>query len=147
MRIPKGVELRVVKEKEVYVKGPQGIQKAIIRGVRVVGGEVEVEGQVSREVLKKLIQGVTQGYKQKIKINGVGYKAQVGKEGEVELSLGYKDVKVVKMAEGVEVKVEGNGTIITGRSTSYGDLRQSLSKIVEQRPASKDRYKGKGVVK
>jgi large subunit ribosomal protein L6 len=147
MRIPKGVELRVVKENEVYVKGPQGVQKAIVRGVRVEGGEVEVEGQVSREVVKKLIQGVTQGYKQKIKINGVGYKAQVGKEGEVELSLGYKDVKVVKMAGGVEVKVEGNGTIITGRSQIYGELRQSLSKIVEQRSASKDRYKGKGVVK
>ena len=87
MRIPKGVELRVVKENEVYVKGPQGVQKAIVRGVRVEGGEVEVEGQVSREVVKKLIQGVTQGYKQKIKINGVGYKAQVGKEGEVELNL------------------------------------------------------------
>lgn len=145
MRIPKGVEIRKIGEKEIYVRGEQGIQKAIVPGVEVIGERIEVESQIGRDVVKKMIQGVTTGYRGKIKIQGVGYRAREEK-GEVGLTIGYKDEKIVKIPQGVEIKIEGNGTIIRGKSGLYTELRQSLSKIVEKRPARKDRYKGKGIV-
>lgn len=144
MRIPRGVEVKKIGDKAIYVRGKLGNQKAIIEGVRIEGGEIKTETAEGREVVRRMIQGVSEGYKGKIKINGVGYKA-VTAEGEVRLTIGYKDEKVVKMEEGVKIEITGNGTIITGRSARYEDMRSSLSKIVEVRPARKDRYKGKGI--
>lgn len=144
MRIPRGVEVKKIGDKAIYVRGKLGIQKAIVEGVRVEGGEIRTETAEGREVMRRMIQGVSEGYKGKIKINGVGYRA-VEEGGEVRLTIGYKDEKVVKMGEGVKVEITGNGTIITGRSARYEDLRANLSRIVEVRPARKDRYKGKGI--
>jgi len=144
MRIPKGVEIRKIGEKEVYVRGEKGIQKAKIEGVEIKEGEVKVERGKGRGVIKRMIEGVSEGFKGKLKIEGVGYKAKEGK-GEIRLSIGYKDEKVVRSPAGVEMKVKGNGTIITGKSEIYEELRQSLSRIREVRPARKDRYKGKGI--
>lgn len=144
MKIPKGVEIKKIGDKAIYVRGKRGIQKAIVEGVSVEGGEIRTETGEGREVMKRMIQGVNEGYKGKIKINGVGYRA-IEQGGEVKLTIGYKDEKIVKMGEGVKIEITGNGTIITGRSARYEDLRGSLSKIVEERPARKDRYKGKGI--
>ena len=146
MRIPKGVEIRKIGEKAVYVRGEKGIQKAKIEGVEIKEGEVKVERGKGRgfPVIKRMIEGVSEGFKGKLKIEGVGYKAKEGK-GEIRLSIGYKDEKVVRSPAGVEMKVKGNGTIITGKSDIYEELRQSLSRIREVRPARKDRYKGKGI--
>lgn len=141
MRIPKGVEIRKIGEKEIYVRGKGGMQKAIIEGVEIVEGEVRGKG---REIIKRMMEGVSEGFKGKMRIEGVGYKATEGK-GEIRLSIGYKDEKVVKIPTGVEIKVKGNGTIITGKSEIYEELRQTLSKIREERPARKDKYKGKGI--
>lgn len=144
MRIPKGIEVKKVGENAIYVRGKLGIQKAIVEGVVVEGSEIRVETAAGRETIKRMVQGVSTGYKGKVKIHGVGYRAMEGK-GEVKLSIGYKDEKVVKISDGVEIKITGNGTIITGKSANYEELRQNLSKIVEIRPARKDRYKGKGI--
>jgi large subunit ribosomal protein L6 len=143
MKIPRGVEIKTIGE-AVYVRGKLGIQKAIVEGVRVEGGEIKIETGEGREVVRRMIQGVSEGYKGKIKINGVGYRA-VEQGGEVKLTIGYKDEKVVKLGEGVKVEISGNGTIITGRSARYEDLRSTLGRIIEVRPARKDRYKGKGI--
>jgi large subunit ribosomal protein L6 len=144
MRIPKGIDIKKVGENAIYVRGKLGIQKAIVEGVEIEGTEIRVENAAGREVIKRMIQGVSTGYKGKVKIHGVGYRATEG-QGEVKLNIGFKDEKLVKMNDGVEIKITGNGTVITGKSTMYEDLRQSLSRIVEVRPARKDRYKGKGI--
>jgi large subunit ribosomal protein L6 len=117
MKIPQGIEIKLIKGTELYVKGPQGVQKAQVTGVREKGGELEAEDQVTRGIIKKMIQGVKTGYKQKIKIQGVGYRAEV-QGREIEMHLGYKEPKRVRIPAGVEMTVLGNGTIIEGRSTS-----------------------------
>ena len=117
MKIPQGIEIKLIKGTELYVKGPQGVKKAQVSGVREKGGELEAEDQVTRGIIKKMIQGVKTGYKQKIKIQGVGYRAEV-QGREIEMHLGYKEPKRVRIPAGVEMTVMGNGTIIEGRSTS-----------------------------
>lgn len=143
MRIPKGVEIKQIGTR-IYVRGEKGIQKAIVEGIRIEGEEIKAETGEGREILRRMIQGVSEGYKGKIKITGVGYRG-VEEGGKVKLTIGYKDEKIVKMDEGVKIEITGNGTKITGRSARYEDLKSNLSKIVEVRPGRKDRYKGKGI--
>lgn len=121
-----------------------GIQKAIIEGVKVKGEEIEIGAGEGRETLRRMIQGVSSGYKGRLKINGVGYRA-VAQEGKVKLTIGYKDEKEVKIGEGVKIEITGNGTIITGRSVRKEELQGTLSRIREVRAARKDKYKGKGI--
>ena len=141
MKIPREVEIKKIGE-EIYVGGRKGNQKAKVEGVEIEGGQIKVGSKVGEEVIKKMIKGVEKGYKVKLKIKGVGYKAKV-ENGEVKLSVGYKDEKVVKLPEKVEVKVEGNQII--GESTMKEELAQSMRKIEEVRAARKDKYKGKGI--
>ena len=141
MKIPREVEIKQIGE-EIYVGGKKGIQKARILGVEITGGEIKVSERKGGEVLKKMIEGVSKGYKAKLKINGVGYKARV-EHGEVKLSVGYKDEKVVKIEGKVEVKVQGN--IITGKGDMKSELKQMMSRVEEVRAARKDKYKGKGL--
>lgn len=144
MIIPKGVEIRQIGEKEIYVRGKMGIQKAIVEGVKVRGEEIEVETSEGREIVKRMITGVKEGYKGRLKIIGVGYRA-VAQEGKVKLTIGYKDEKEVKIGEGVKIEITGNGTIITGRGVRNEELQGTLSRIREVRAARKDKYKGKGL--
>lgn len=130
VKIPEGV--RVVKIGEtIYVEGPKGVQK-----VRVGGSE--------KKWIQKMIQGVTIGYKGKLKIKGVGYKAEKRGKGLV-IALGYKNKRIMPENEQVEYEVGGNGTIIEGKSAIYGQLRQNLTQIVQIRSGIKDKYRGKGV--
>lgn len=144
MRIPKGVEIRQIGENVIYVRGKMGIQKAIVEGVKVIGEEIETVAGEGRETIRRMIQGVKEGYKGRLKINGVGYRA-VTQEGKVKLTIGYKDEKIVKIGEGVKIEITGNGTIITGRSARNEELQGTLSRIREVRAARKDKYKGKGI--
>lgn len=144
MRIPRDVEVKIIRGKEVYIRGKLGCQKAIVEGVSLDGEEIRTETGEGREVIRRMIQGVKEGFKGRLKIQGVGYRAKE-EGGKVKLTIGYKDEKVVKIGQGVSIEITGNGTVITGKSALNTELRQTLGKIVEVRPARKDRYKGKGI--
>lgn len=144
MKIPREIEIKIVRGNEVYVRGKLGCQKAIVEGVKIEEGEIRTETGEGREVIRRMIQGVKEGFKGRIKIHGVGYRAKE-EGGKVKLTIGYKDEKVVNIGEGVSIEITGNGTVITGKSALNTALRQTLGKIVEVRPARKDRYKGKGI--
>lgn len=133
IKIPEGVRIKRIGD-SIYVEGPKGIQK-----IRVAGSVSE------KKWVQKMIQGVTIGYKGKLKIKGVGYKAENQDKGLI-ISLGYKNKRIMPKNDIVEYNISGNGTIIEGKSAQYSQLRQNLTKIVEIRSAAKDKYKGKGVV-
>lgn len=144
MRIPKGVEIRQIGEKAIYVRGQRGTLKAMVDGVRVNGNEITTETVEGREMIRRMVQGVTEGYKGRLKIIGVGYRAtQSGKK--VKLAIGQRDEKEVEISAGVKIEITGNGTIITGRSNRNEEIMGEMAKIREQRAARKDKYKGKGI--
>lgn len=122
IKIPEGVRIKQI-EDTIYVEGPKGIQK-----IRVEGSE--------KKWVQKMIQGVTIGYKGKLKIKGVGYKAEK-KENGIIISLGYKNKRIMPKNDKVEYTIGGNGTVIEGKSTLYSQLRQNLTQIVEIRSAAK----------
>lgn len=122
----------------IYISGPKGVKR-----MQVKVGESE---KMKTNKVKEMIRSVTHGYKEKITIVGVGYRAEeVG--GKIEISLGYRAPIKVAIPSGIGIKVKGAGTIIEATGTSLQQVRQYLSTIIEKRPASKDKYNGKGIEK
>jgi len=147
MKLPIDVQAIIDFDNLLYIRGKLGIKKALVTGVKIHNGEILVNDQTTKRVIKKMIQGVTVGFKEKLKIIGVGYKAQLNKDkNQLELMLGFKDPIILPIEDGIEIQIKTNGTVIEAKSTSQEKLSQFLSKIVLKRSAIKDVYKGKGVM-
>ena len=61
---------------------------------------------LTRSLLANMIEGVTNGYKKTLEIQGVGYKAEM-KGKNLVLSVGYANTISVPIPSGVTVAVEG----------------------------------------
>lgn len=90
---------------EIYVTGKHGSKR-----VKVANTTTEQE---LAKLTKELTRSVTYGYKEKIGIKGVGYRAQVV-NSKLEISLGYKNPIVVEIPPTIKMKVKGGGMIIEG---------------------------------
>src|SRR5881394_2262594 len=65
---------------------------------------------LTRSLLANMVEGVTNGYKKSLEIQGVGYKAeQKGKN--IVLSVGYANTVSVPIPPGVSVQLEGTNKI------------------------------------
>ncbi len=95
----------------------------------------------SRSILDNLVTGVGQGFTKTLLITGVGYRANA--QGRtLNLQLGYSHDVNYALPEGVDVKCEGNTTIIV----SGADKQQVGQVAAEIRAFRKpEPYKGKGI--
>jgi ribosomal protein L6P/L9E len=160
--IPQRVEILIVKQKEelthkeIYIKGPKGIQRILIEDF---GLKSEIPQRVLNKRMKQMIKGVTIGFKEKLKFIGVGYKSSISNispttitnkpnvesRQQLDLLLGFNQPQKLVVPTGIEIKLNSNGTVIEAQSSSLSKLKQYLSKIELIKPARKDIYKGKGV--
>ena len=95
----------------------------------------------ARALLANMIEGVTNGYKKTLEIQGVGYKAeQKGKN--LVLSVGYANQITLTCPNNVEMKVEGVNKIhLTGPSKqAVGQFASDIRSVRKPEP-----YKGKGI--
>ena len=105
MNIPNGVEAIVWSDGWVVIKGQLGVKKALFPDVKVWNRELLVNDLTTQRVIKKMIQGVTIGFKQKLKLIGVGYKATLLIDlNQLELSLGFKDTIKIPLVKKVYSK-------------------------------------------
>jgi large subunit ribosomal protein L6 len=96
---------------------------------------------LTRALLANMIEGVTNGYRKALEIQGVGYKAeQRGKN--LVLSVGYANPVTVAIPGNVTVKLEGANKIeITGADKqAVGEFAARVRKTRKPEP-----YKGKGI--
>lgn len=96
---------------------------------------------LTRALLANMIEGVTNGYKKTLEIQGVGYKAeQRGKN--LVLSVGYANTIPVAIPAGVTVQLEGTNKIhVTGPDKQLvGQFASDVRKVRKPEP-----YKGKGI--
>lgn len=142
MKLPKEIQAILVND-ILIIKGKLGIKKAHIKNLKFENGEIKTKDMATKKLIKTMIQGVTVGFKDKIKLVGVGYKAQIN--DSLEIHLGYKNP--IRVPLDIQLKVNSTGTIIEGKSSSLTKLSQYLSKIEQIKPAYKDIYKGKGVAR
>ena len=78
----------------------------------------------TRNLMRNMVQGVSQGFKKNLEINGVGYRAAVqGKT--LQLQLGYSHDVIYPIPEGIKVTEKGKrkGREISWRSIISGDAQ------------------------
>ena len=96
---------------------------------------------LSRTLIANMVEGVTNGFKKELEINGVGYRAQ--KQGkELVMNLGYSHQVIMPEIDGITVEVPApNKIIILGPDKQK--VGQFAAEVREKRPP--EPYKGKGV--
>jgi len=155
--VPVGAAKVTVQDHLVRVEGPKGKLEQRIHPlikVRVDADKKEIvverpddEKQskalhgLTRSLLANMVEGVTNGYKKSLEIQGVGYKAeQRGKN--IVLSVGYANQITVPIPAGVTVALEGATKIhVTGTDKQVvGQFAATLRGVRKPEP-----YKGKGI--
>ena len=155
--VPVGAAKVTVQDHLVRVEGPKGkleqrIPEAIT--VKLDGDKKELvverpddEKQskalhgLVRSLLANMVEGVTNGYKKSLEIQGVGYKAeQRGKN--IVLTVGYANTVSLPIPAGVTVALDGPTKIhITGADKQIvGQFAANLRMVRKPEP-----YKGKGI--
>jgi large subunit ribosomal protein L6 len=95
---------------------------------------------LTRALLANMVEGVTNGYKKSLEIQGVGYKAEL-KGKQLVLSVGYANTVSVEVPLGLNVKVEGNKIHVDGPDKqAVGNFASQVRKVRKPEP-----YKGKGI--
>lgn len=152
--VPDGVTATIADGK-VTVKGPKG---ELVREIHplvsvnlqdgVLTASVEkTEDKKERSLwgtfaahLKNMIEGVTNGFKKQLEINGVGYRVNMqGKDLKIEV--GYSHPVIYKMPAVVTASVEKN--VISLESIDKEKLGQVAAEIRAIRKP--EPYKGKGI--
>ncbi|MDO8509811.1 MAG: 50S ribosomal protein L6 [bacterium] len=152
--IPAGVTVEVVKNK-LKVKGPKGELVQIVHPrVTIVIADNTVAVKVVDEENKKdrslwgtfaslvenMLDGVTQGFKKQLEINGVGFKALMS-GADLSLEVGYSHPVKFPAPAGIKFSVEKNVITVEGIDKFLvGETAAQIRTVKKVEP-----YKGKGI--
>ncbi|MBI4612157.1 MAG: 50S ribosomal protein L6 [Planctomycetes bacterium] len=96
---------------------------------------------LTRTLIANMVQGVTQGYKKELQIEGVGYNAK--RQGrELVITIGFCHPVILKIPEGLEVELS-SATAFAIQGCDKQKVGQFAAEIHKIRPP--DPYKAKGV--
>ncbi|CAM3122942.1 50S ribosomal protein L6 [Streptobacillus ratti] len=152
--IPKGVE--ITNEGNVYtVKGPKGTLTRELSSeikVNIENNEITFERPndlpniralhgTTRANVNNMVVGVSEGFKIKLELVGVGYRVAAAGKG-ITMALGYSHPVDIAPIEGITFTVEGN-TKLTVEGIDKQLVGQVASDIRAKR--APEPYKGKGV--
>ncbi|PXF63493.1 50S ribosomal protein L6 [Kangiella spongicola] len=151
--IPSGVEINI-KDGVISVKGAKGQLEQNLHNdveIKVEDGEVtfapkaEVKSWAMagtyRALVNNMVTGVSDGFEKKLKLVGVGYRAQVqGKK--LNLSLGFSHPVEFEIPEGVTIEAPSQTDLVV-KGANKQVVGQVAANIRAYRPP--EPYKGKGV--
>lgn len=154
--VPIGAAKVTVQEHLVSIEGPKGkLEQHVHPSIKVVLDSAKKELVVTRpdderqskalhgltrSLLANMVEGVTNGYKKSLEVQGVGYKAEI-KDKSLVLSVGYANTISVPIPGGVMVKVEGAKIHVTGPDKQQvGQFASDVRRVRKPEP-----YKGKGI--
>ena len=152
--IPAGVEVSLDGQ-TLTVKGPKGTLTKTFHNrmnIAVENNEIVVTRPsdvkedrslhgLTRTLISNMVEGVTNGFKKELEINGVGYRAS--KQGKkLVLNLGYSHPVEMEDPEGIETVLEGQNKI-TVKGISKEKVGQYAAEIRDKRRP--EPYKGKGI--
>ena len=95
---------------------------------------------LTRTLIANMIEGVSNGYKKELEINGIGYRAEV-KGNTLVMKIGFSHEVIMEAPEGITVEVNGNKVTVSGADKQK--VGQFAAEIREKRPP--EPYKGKGI--
>ncbi|MEK7653224.1 MAG: 50S ribosomal protein L6 [Patescibacteria group bacterium] len=154
IKIPAGVEAKI-EANFVVVKGPKGeLRQEIHPQVKVAINDgifnIKVEDETEKSqralwglfgsLIKNMVLGVTEGFSEKLEINGIGFKAAVSGK-KLILNVGFSHPVEYAIPDGIEIKMEGNIIAISGIDKQLvGETAAQIKRIKKPEP-----YKGKGI--
>ena len=152
--IPAGVEVKQ-DGNSVTVKGPKGTLTQEFNPnmeIKVEGNEITVARPndekenralhgLTRSLLANMVEGVTDGFKKVLDVNGVGYRVQ--KQGKsLVMNLGFSHQVTMDEIEGITIECpSANQIVISGPDKQK--VGQFAAEVREKRPP--EPYKGKGI--
>lgn len=153
--IPKTVSVDI-KGSTVTAKGPKGeLTRTFHPDLRIRrdDGHIIVERPsdhrmhrslhgLTRTLIANMVQGVSEGFKKELMIEGVGYRAEM-RGRTLVLSLGYSHPVEIELPEGIEVTVERGGKALAVEGPDKEVVGEVAAKIRAVRPP--EPYKGKGI--
>lgn len=152
--IPAGVDF-AINGNTVTVKGPNGtltMDKHPNITVSVDGSEVNVSRPddnkenrslhgLTRSLIANMVEGVTNGFKKVLEVNGVGYRVQL-QGSNLVMNLGFSHQVIMTPPEGVKVECPSATQIIISGADKQA-VGQFAAQVREKRPP--EPYKGKGI--
>ncbi len=155
--IPSGVEVKIDGNK-VTIKGPKGelsntFQEVI--EIKQEGNEVIVTPKneerqtqaywgLTRTLIQNMITGVSEGFKKRMEINGVGYRFTVNGTKSIKLELGFSNPIEYQIPEGITItQDEKKKNLMDISGIDKQKVGQVAAEIRSFRPP--EPYKGKGV--
>lgn len=152
--VPAGVDVKI-EGQTVTVKGAKAtLTHSVPSPISVVneGGEIKVSRPndekenralhgLTRTLIANMIEGVTNGFKKDLEINGVGYRA-VKQGNELVMNLGFSHQVKMSEVEGITIEVPApNKIVISGADKQQ--VGQFAAEVRSKRPP--EPYKGKGI--
>lgn len=155
IKLPKGVTVDI-QGGSVTVKGAKGQLQQDIRpeiSVRQENGILYVERQsesrhhrafhgLTRALLNNMVIGVSDGFRRRLVVEGVGYRAETSGENLI-LNVGYSHPVEIEPPGSVKFEVENRGKLITVDGVDKQVVGEICAKIRKVRPP--EPYKGKGI--
>ena len=152
--VPAGVEV-TIDGSTVTVKGPKGTLTRTVHNnmkVELDNGFITVTRPddnklnrslhgLTRTLIANMIEGVANGYKKELEINGIGYRAEK-KGNALSMKIGFSHDVVMPEIDGITIEVPSpNKVIISGPDKQK--VGQFAAEVREHRPP--EPYKGKGI--
>ena len=152
--VPAGVEVKV-DGSTVTAKGPKGTLTKTMHSnmsIAMEGNVITVTRPndnkenrslhgLTRTLIANMIEGVANGYKKELEINGIGYRAEK-KGNALSMKIGFSHDVVMPEIDGITIEVPSpNKVIISGPDKQK--VGQFAAEVREHRPP--EPYKGKGI--
>lgn len=154
IQLPSGVEVKVHDDR-LQIAGPKGeLTTPVPSGIRfsVADGILQAErvgrGKktralwgLARSLAANAVIGVTEGYRRELRIEGIGYRANM--QGRtLNMQLGFSHPVEFPVPEGIDINVEDQ-TKITVEGVDKQQVGEVAAQIRRIRPP--EPYKGKGI--
>lgn len=154
IHVPSGVDVKI-DGNHITVKGPKGNLERDFNSemtVKLEDNTIKVQRPsenkkhkslhgLTRALIFNMVEGVTNGFKKELEVNGVGYRVQ--KQGKnLVMNLGFSHQVTVSEIDGITIDVPNqNSIIISGPDKQK--VGQFAADVREKRPP--EPYKGKGI--
>jgi len=153
--VPAGVDISIDENNHVTVKGPKGTLERTVAPqmkIEVNSGVMTVSRPddskenrsmhgLTRTLLANMVEGVTNGFKKDLSVQGVGYRA--AKEGtKLVLNIGYSHQVIIEETDDIKIDVPNANTIVINGIDNQ-KVGQFAADVRKKRPP--EPYKGKGI--
>lgn len=152
--IPKGTEVKV-ENNQIFIKGPKGELKQLIHplvNILIKDNQIILSIQNLKDKKQKalwgtfyrlvsnMIAGVNKEFEKKLKLVGVGFRAEV-REGKLILNIGFSHPVIYKIPANLKVSVDKDIITVSGIDKQLvGQVAAEIRRLRKPEP-----YKGSGI--